>query len=296
MKKFVIALMALSLIAGVAMADKVKEEVGSHARYVGDNIDREGGEDIDTAVVVGALPFDDTGDTSDNIDDYQWTTDTAPDVVYSFTPDVDMFLDVELCGSSYDTKLGIVTADLTVIDYNDDACSLQSALYGVALTAGTEYFIIVDGYGSNSGEYVIAMTGAAPPAEGETCDTAIALIDDDMTNSCPGANFWYVYTAPFDGYFAINTCLEGQAVDTDIDVYDMCEGTVIASNDDLGSDGCEFYNYASYVEVPMTAGTEYFIHFDDTWSTDPFLFELIVSDGVVATDATNFDSLKALYR
>jgi hypothetical protein len=293
MKKFVIALMAVMLIAGVAMADKVKEEPGTQVRYLGDNSLREGGEDIATAVVVGSVPFDDTGDTSDNIDDYQWTTDTAPDVVYSFTPAMDMYLNVELCGSAYDTKLGIVLEDLTVIGYNDDACGLQSALYDVALTGGITYFIIVDGYGSNSGEYVISMTEGTPPAEGETCETAVELIDDDMTNTCPGAEFWYTFTAPFDGLIILDTCIEGQAVDTYIRIYDACGGTQLAYNDDTD---CEFYSYASYLEFPVVEGQELIIMFDDNWSSSPFDFNLYVSNGVVATEPTNFDSLKALYR
>jgi len=51
---------------------------------------REGGETIATAIVIGSMPFTDTGNTSDNIHDYDeactYTGSTSPDVVYAYTP------------------------------------------------------------------------------------------------------------------------------------------------------------------------------------------------------------------
>ena len=69
---------------------------------------REGGETVDTAFPILSLPFSDTGNTCDNIHDYDeacpYMGSDSKDVVYSFTPGTDLSIDVDLCGSSYDTK------------------------------------------------------------------------------------------------------------------------------------------------------------------------------------------------
>lgn len=132
---------------------------------------REGGEDMATAMSITSLPFADSGNTFDNVDDYDvvcpYTGSTSPDVVYSFTtPDGgvygnDMFLSVDLCGSSYDTKVYIMDGDLNVIECNDDAyfddvCGIYvSAIEFAILFSSTEYFIVVDGYGGDAGDYLI---------------------------------------------------------------------------------------------------------------------------------------------
>jgi hypothetical protein len=51
---------------------------------------REGGETIADAWVIYALPFNDTGNTSDNVNDYDeicpFSGSTSPDVVYAYEP------------------------------------------------------------------------------------------------------------------------------------------------------------------------------------------------------------------
>jgi len=133
---------------------------------------RDGGEDMASAVVIPALPFNDTGNTTDNVNDYDavcnYTGSTSPDVVYSYTPAADILVSVDLCGSGYDTKTYIMTADLTLIAcnddfYTDDTCgNYVSFIEGAALLGGTEYFIIVDGYGTDSGDFVLEVSEFTP--------------------------------------------------------------------------------------------------------------------------------------
>lgn len=136
---------------------------------------REGGEDIYNAFVITSLPFDDTGNTSDNIDDYEgicpYGGSASPDVVYSYTPTTDEVIRVDLCGSSYDTNTHILTASMEMIacndDYyfnNDECGEFVSCIERANLTAGTEYFIIVDGYGSQSGDYILNVRLSDPLA------------------------------------------------------------------------------------------------------------------------------------
>ena len=297
MKKFVIALIAISLVAGLAIAEKPKEMYMDSAVYVGDGASRQGGEDIDSAVEITDLPYTDTGSTVGYADDYDVTGLDSADVVYSYTPALDTTFEAALCGSAYDTKLAIITADLTVIAYNDDGCNtraLQSSLADVALTGGVTYYIIVDGYNGNEGDYELYVDGVAatPPGPGETCDNPVAATEG--LNSCPGATFFYSFTAPIDGTVLIDSCIEGQSIDTYVYVNNADCSTLLDLNDD--SDGCESYDYASFIELPVTAGQEIIIEWDDAYSSEPFDFNLWVTDGTVATDETTFDSLKSMYR
>ena len=87
------------------------------------------------------------------------------DVFYSFTGDgSEQMVTVSLCGSFYDTTLRIFTdcSMTTEVAYNDDSCELQSEVS--FLSDGTStYIIMVEGYNSNTGEYVINLTCEEPP-------------------------------------------------------------------------------------------------------------------------------------
>ena len=127
------------------------------------------GDTFDDAIVIDALPYNGTGSTAGYANDYDescpYTGSTSPDVVYSFTPDIDMTIDADLCDSGYDTKLYIYENDSSVLSAcNDDSCpGYKSELFDVALTAGNTYYIIVDGYNGASGDYEINVSAGAGP-------------------------------------------------------------------------------------------------------------------------------------
>jgi len=124
---------------------------------------REGGESYEDAFVIpgdlGGGWYSDSGATCDNRDDVtpNCGLSYAPDVVYQLTPDTDNWLQIDLCGSGYDTILEIQDGIGVPIGCNDDYCGLQSGLVGVPVVAGHTYYIIVDGYGSNCGSYVLTI-------------------------------------------------------------------------------------------------------------------------------------------
>jgi hypothetical protein len=130
----------------------------------GATLPRTGGEDITTATVIPSLPYSDTGATCGFQNDYSdCVQDTgAPDVVYSFLPPTDMTVDVNLCGSGYDTALYIYEAGGGTVACNDDYCALQSEVDGVALTAGVMYYIVVDGFAQSCGSYSLSVREAVP--------------------------------------------------------------------------------------------------------------------------------------
>ncbi len=177
MRKFILFVLMIIFAGSTSAVDlgAVKKDFKTNS-HVGGNPGvpdgRDGGEDMASAVIIGSLPFSDTGNTSDNSNDYDgecpYGYSTSPDVVYSYTPTADILINVDLCGSGYDTKTYIMTADLSLIAcnddfYNDDVCGTYvSLIEGAPLLAGTEYFIIIDGYGGDAGDYILEVSEFVP--------------------------------------------------------------------------------------------------------------------------------------
>jgi len=112
--------------------------------------------------------------------------------VYSFTPVSDILINVDLCGSSYDTKTYIYDTAYNLIACNDDfyfgdPCGMYvSKIEGADLMAGSTYYIVIDGYGGEFGEYALFVEEfeecilncpADAVAEGEP-----PLVDDYVDN------------------------------------------------------------------------------------------------------------------
>ena len=136
---------------------------------------RQGGDTFASATVIEALPFSDSGTTSGFNNDYgpysnqssynicQWqgyydntNTGAGPDVVYSLALSEETTVKISLCGSDYDTGLGVFDGSGVQVLGNDDACSLQSEVV-CALPEGL-YYIVVDGYSTSSGNYVLNVS------------------------------------------------------------------------------------------------------------------------------------------
>jgi hypothetical protein len=131
---------------------------------------RQGGDTIADAVPLEIPTWGMTGTTTGYTDDYElpypFGGGTAPDVVYSIVPDEDMLLDLDLCQSSYDTKVWIWDAGMGLppVAWNDDfyvndpdCGNWTSKIERASLVAGTEYYIIVDGYADDHGDYVMDL-------------------------------------------------------------------------------------------------------------------------------------------
>jgi hypothetical protein len=142
---------------------------------VNDPQPQQGGEDIATAANIPALPYSDSGNTCGYLNNYDeacpYTGGTSPDVVYKFSPGVDMAIDVDLCATTaYDTKVYVYENDeFTPVACNDDACGndgWKSLVTAVPVYAGNTYYIVVDGYGSSScGAYDMIVREFVPCVE-----------------------------------------------------------------------------------------------------------------------------------
>jgi len=123
---------------------------------------RQGGDTIADAIPVEAGQTV-AGTTVGFSDDYDeacpFSGSTSPDVVYGLVPQFDECLTFDLAGSGYDTKIYIYRDDLTLMACNDDFYpDYVSRIDGVLLEAGTQYYVIIDGYGGDAGNYQLTVS------------------------------------------------------------------------------------------------------------------------------------------
>jgi len=175
MRKLLVLALVL-FVAGVAVANDLGNQMPPKSDpVVPENVPvvpRQGGDTIFTATVIAGVPYNNSGTTAGYTDDYDevcpYSGSTAPDVVYTYTPAVTEAVDIDLCGSSYDTKLYVYDAGLALVACNDDfyfdaVCGVYvSKLENVTLNGGTQYYIVVDGYGGDFGDYLIEIIGFEP--------------------------------------------------------------------------------------------------------------------------------------
>ncbi len=114
----------------------------------------QGGDDIGSAAPITSMPASISGTTDSYTDDYQENCDgtgssNQPDVVYSYAPAVDEYVDISLCNSSYVTNLWVYENDattLTACNRFEPACgNPRSQLTNVEMIAGNTYYIVIDG-------------------------------------------------------------------------------------------------------------------------------------------------------
>jgi hypothetical protein len=151
------------------------------------NVILQGGDDCASATVIPGIPYSADGTTNGYTNDYDevcpYSGSTSPDVVYSYEPAADILINISLCQgqTNYDTKLYVYEDVCQPPDdgnppyaCNDDYCSdpylFVSELQCVPLFAGHVYYIVVDGYGGDFGDYNIDITECVIP-EGP-CDNA----------------------------------------------------------------------------------------------------------------------------
>ena len=167
--------------------------------------DRQGGDTILDAVYVELPVVDMAGTTAGYVDDYDevcpYSNSTSPDVVYTFTPAADTAVDIDMLGSTYDTKIYVYDVNLTLIACNDDFYpDYVSKLENVALMGGAQYFLVIDGYGGDAGDYELNIVEYEPCVL--TCwDNAVLegeppLVDgyeDSYNGGCNSPEFGYPF-------------------------------------------------------------------------------------------------------
>ncbi|MCB0795133.1 MAG: T9SS type A sorting domain-containing protein [Flavobacteriales bacterium] len=174
---------------------------------------------------TGAIPLvcGDTvqGSTAPALDDAVpgcGTSISAPGIWYSFVG-IDGSATLSTCNSAnFDTKINVYSGDcasLVCEGGNDDGpdCGLTSELT-VVTSAGTDYFVLVQGYDGEQGEFTLALscnTCVAPLNVSVSTGDTLALVN--WTGGDPGSSFTIEYGA--DGFIPGSGTTIGGVVGTD---------------------------------------------------------------------------------
>ncbi len=159
------------------------------------------GDTVDDPYFITQVPCTVTGTTTGFVHDYEegcpFGGGTAPDVVYRYDADGGpSSLDIDLCYSSYDTKVYVYEDAVTPgapIACNDDyyisppCYTYASFLESVPVAAGHVYFIVVDGYAKEHGAYACTITDACcPPLPAGACCEPSGSCTMVIGSSCAG--------------------------------------------------------------------------------------------------------------
>jgi subtilisin family serine protease len=202
---------------------------------------------------ITELPYYYNGTTATAVNDFfNCMGVNSRDVIFTMTLPCSTSVTASLCGSSYDTGIDIRTGGDgcpggATIACNDDYCGNQSQVTFTAVP-NQAYYIVVHGYGTNSGNYVLNVTGVKLGVANDVCPgksiTSLPYVDagntacafNDYPYKCVGANspeVFYTMTLPTCQTVTVSLC--GSTFDTGLEVRSggSCPGsTQVACSDD----------------------------------------------------------------
>jgi len=171
MREGMLLLLALACLSGTsataevalerAMPEKPGDPGGAFDRP------RMEGDTIENPFYIPSIPFVAAGNNCDFNHDYDEFCphggSCSPDVVYAYVCTEEIQVRVDLCGSTYDTKVLIYRNDShDLYACNDDACNFQALIgevHPLVFYPGDTYFISIGGYATSScGDYVLEIT------------------------------------------------------------------------------------------------------------------------------------------
>ncbi len=201
---------------------------------------------------------------------------------FSWTAPADSIITFDTFGSSFDTVLSAYTGtavnSLTLIAQNDDAGQGSQSLTGFPATAGTTYYIAVDGFDvTETGAVTLSwstapaitnddfsnaepLTGTKDAASSNTFSATWEIGEPDHGGDGlgPYASIWFSWTAPADTTVTFDTF--GSNFDTVLSAYTgtaVKNLTLVAQNDDATPDLSQ-----SRITFAAAAGTTYYIAVD----------------------------------
>ena len=127
-------------------------------------------------------------------------------------------------------------------------------------------------------------------AQGDACAAAVNLtvsgnyVADGPSAGAGASNIcyrcwrnnadWYKFTAFDNGNATVSSCADAGDIDSRLSIYSgTCAALVCVTQDD---DGCNVSGFSSDVTFAVTAGTTYYIEWDDRWSGAGFSWDLTV--------------------
>jgi hypothetical protein len=168
----------------------------------------------------------------------------ARSVWFRWTAPANATMQIDTCGSDYDTRLAVYTGTalgaLTAVASDDDgagcAASTAQSRVAFAAVAGREYRIAVDG--AATGQLVLRVNRPANDDRADALPAASISAGSTVgatreTFDTAAATVWYRWTAPADGPVGVATTCPGAAA-TALQVYD--QGAFVRR---LNATGCD---------------------------------------------------------
>ncbi|HZK07448.1 MAG TPA: choice-of-anchor J domain-containing protein [Bacteroidales bacterium] len=245
------------------------------------NGSREVGDDCDNPIIITTLPYTDVNYTCGRGNTYENTClqpyyDTGEDIIYQLTLTAAATIELDLATVTGYTGMLITTEN----PIGNNCIAFVTGYSGnknmlVELEAGT-YFIMIDTWSAPDciPEFTLTVQEITPEP-GQTCSAAVTAVEG--LNSAPMQPYWYEFTPTESKAVTISSCMEGQLIDTKIEVYDACGGNLVAANDDMYAE-CSYYNYASGVSFNAAAGVSYKIFWLNPYSSAAFDFTIELED------------------
>lgn len=228
-------------------------------------------------ITCGSLtPGSTLGSTFDGVG-FCGTSNTAAGVWYHFAGTGDI-VEVSTCNmATYDTKITVFSgscAGLVCVDGNDDSagCAGFTSKVSFPSTLGTDYYILVHGFGTATGSFMLGLT-CVTPIGNDACSGAITMTcGSSVTGSTAGATFdgvgfcgtsntapgvWYHFAGTGD-VVEVSTCSALTSYDTKISVFSGSCGSLTCVGGDDDDFTCPFSGLQSTVFF-ASAGIDYYI-------------------------------------
>jgi hypothetical protein len=217
-----------------------------------------------------------TGNTCGLVSDYEGSCNagTAGDAAFRFVLSAPRRVLISTAGSGFDTSMALWTgttpATATYVNCNDDAAGLSTSVLDLTLAAGT-YYVVVDGFGTECGDYKFNVQTYIPGAMlNETYASAQSA--GELSTRTTGVTYTGNTTSMVDHYSG--TCGAGTAPDAvfsftlasstrvRIDTTGSAFNTSISLRNNLYAEvTCNATGTASVIDQTLTPGT-YFVIVD----------------------------------
>ena len=250
-----------------------------------------------TVIPAGGGTFSGTTSGTSTLAGTCGSSGSSPEKVFQWTPSLSGPATIETCGSgtTYDSVLYLRAASCATgaeVQCNDDACANASGLFRASrimptVTAGTTYYIVVDGFGGSSGSFALRVTPPAAPSSttsttlaGAACGSATVIPagGGTFTGTTSGTSTLagtcgisglapervFQWTPTTSGTATIQTCGAGTTYDSVLYVRSpTCTSPEVTNgcNDDACPNASGLFR-ASKVTPVVAAGQTYFIVVD----------------------------------
>lgn len=115
------------------------------------------GDRMDNPIIIPSLSYTDTS-TTDSCYTNQFNGNPSKDVWYCYVADTSDYINISLCGSSFDTYLHVLDSVGNVVAFDDNNCGNQSSINSLFINQGDTIYIVVEGAGSDSGAYILDIS------------------------------------------------------------------------------------------------------------------------------------------